>query len=1352
MADLIIQSFNAGELSPLLDGRSDLEKYYSGVRIGDNMIPLPYGPAERRPGTYFVAECKDSTKKARLVSFQYSTEQAYIHEFGDQYIRFYKDRGQIISLAGTENLGSVDGDCVGHWKMNDDAADTNIVDSKNANTGTSQRDTDELTTIGAANDALIFSGVNDYITIPDNANYDFAAAFTLAGWVNSDIAIPDTPRQILHRYDGTSEDGYRVTLTTAGKLEFAVFVGGTETSIVSDSALSSGWHFFTATRDADGVMKLYIDSVLQEDTDTLSGAIDSDGDLLLGIPSERDDLGSVDGDCVLYWKMDDNAADTDVVETQIGATRKGTAQQNTEDIDTTGVINGALTYNGSSDYVEVADCAELDFADAFSIALWVKPNRLGHTADQFVLSRYGGASNDGYYIYQTTTDKWCFGTLVDSGFGVSVFSNSPATGDWQFLVGTRDAAGNMKLYVDGVLQTDTDINVGAISTNSVLNIGRRSWNTDAYFDGTVDATMLFDKDLSLTEANELYAKGKKFAGKLDNLMIFDKGLSQTEVTGFFTESTYEIGSPYLEADLFGLQHVQSADVLYNTHSDYAPAKLKRYAHDNWELENIVFDWPPFLLENITDTTITPSATTGSITLTASTAIFTSNHVGSYWLIKHPRSDNKVEKQLTDVYAGASYVKEGITDILVDVKGSFRLRTSDAWTGTVELERSYDNQLVLVLDAAPASGAWNAGDIITGGTSTDTCIIVSVTDSTHYVIKQLTGSFTDDETLTAQDGNARACAATWPRYEGWHTLETFVSVQDQNFNAPGEETLGNAYLRAKRTVDSAGNDPTVLITVERYYHYGIVKITAVTDSTHATATVIRTIGSTDATKLWSEGAWTDERGYPVASVFFEGRQFYAGTSYRPLNIWGSRVEDYENMGIGTLDDDAVQYTVDAAMQNMIRWLVAHEVLLIGTSGGEWRLGSVDPADAITPTNPMRPKEQTSYGSKKIQALLLANAVLFVDAQGRRVRGAQYIFEKGEAGGYDAPDYTMLAEHITESGIVDMAYQQNPYPILWCVRDDGVLIGMVFEPGQKVWGWFKCVIDGDVESVAVIPGVTEDEVWIIVKREINGSDKRYIEYFKPRDWGDDQADCFFVDSGLTFDGGDAVTITGITKADPCVVTAVNTFSDGEQIKLAAVIGMTEVNNKAYTVSNPTSANFELRDKLDTVDIDSTGFTVYVSDGTAQKVENAFSGLDHLEGKAVSVLGDGSVHADVVVSSGAVTLTDYFNKVHMGLPYTSKLMPMKLAVPGAQIRGKKKRIHQIIFSFYKTLGAKFGTTEGNEIIPFRKTTDPMGSAPPLFTDEKEQTFPGGYELNGDIFVSQDQPLPMTVRTIIAKLGVYG
>lgn len=1400
--DLPIQSFNGGVLSPHLDGRSDLEKYYSGCRIFDNMISLPFGDAERRPGTYFVAETKDSTKKARLIPFQYSTVQAYQIEFGDQYCRFYKDRGQIQGGAGTEDISDLD-NITAHWLLNETVGNA-VVDD------------------GATHDGTLADSV-DASTVSTTGKVG-TGCFDLDGQYCVEVADADT----LSFTDNSNDKAFSIAcwgfVTQQGNIQVLV-------SKWRDSGTTREWRF----------------------------SLSKDRELQLHLADTSVDLSA---NTVAHWKLNEDAATKTVLDDTANNHDGATQVDNTADLTATGKISKCLNFGGTDAVVLDADSADHSFGNgtddsAFSISAWVYVTTTG--TQRHILAKWDETTAREWQFGINPSEKIQM-TFADQSTGVPAYAISDdvlSTG-WHFLVMTYDgtggttAANGILLYVDGYVVASTATNHASYTamenTATKVAIGGRftGGTIGEEYPDKIDNVALFDKVLTSDEilnlwnsgdgtenltgvvissvadtpltlgwhflvvtysapatqaaaadgiifyvdsvavdstavnsatytamqngAEELRIGSQRNSGdtdnenywgdKIDEVSIFSDVLTPTEVASLYSDTPYEIPSDYLEADLPGLQGVQSADVLYNQHSSYPPSKLLRYAHSYWELENIVFDWPPFLSENVTDTTITPSATVGTIELAATTPIFTSSHVGSYWQIKHNRSDNKIEKDITSDYS--AYAVTGVSDILVDVQGVWRFRTTKAsWDATLVVERSYDGTLILVLDSAPAGGAWSKGDIITGATSGDTCVIVSATDTTHYTIKQLSGSFTDGEVLSNQSGNSRDTAATYPRYEGWHTLDTFRSTADQNFDIAGDEEVGNAYLRVRCTTYVAQVD--MILTCERYYHYGIVQITGFTSSKNVSATVIRTLGSTDATPLWSEAAWSDEKGYPVSSDFFEGRQYYAGSTGRPLDILGSRVNDYENMKIGPLDDDAVKFTVDSGMQNQIRWLVGEDVLLIGTDGAEWKLGSPDPADAITPTNPIRPKKQTTYGSKAIQALLLANVVLFVDSKGRRVRGAQYIFEKGEAGGYDAPDYSMYAEHITESGIVSMAYQQNPYPILWCVRTDGTLVGMVFEPGQKVWGWFNCVIDGLVESVSVNYGVTEDEVWIIVNRTINGAVKRYIEYFKPRDWGSDQADCFFVDSGLTFDGGDAVDITDITKASPAVVTVDewptdgdgNNIADGDQIKMATVVGMTEVNNKVFTVSsaNVSAKTFELRDKLDTVGFSTLGadFTTYVSGGTVQKVDNIFAGLDHLEGKTVSVLGDGSVHADVTVSSGIVTLTDYYNKAHIGLGYDSKLQPMKLSIPGTGIRGKKKRISSIIFSFYKTLGAKYGTTVGAETIPFRKTSDPLGSPPPLFTGEKQQSFPGGYELNGDIYVEQTQPLPMTIRSITPKLGVY-
>jgi hypothetical protein len=95
----IYESFNGGELSPILEGRVDFAKYKKGLKSCVNFIPLVQGPLTRRPGTKFTAEVKDSTKKTLLVEFEFSTVQAYVLEFGDQYVRFHRNHAQITQTA-----------------------------------------------------------------------------------------------------------------------------------------------------------------------------------------------------------------------------------------------------------------------------------------------------------------------------------------------------------------------------------------------------------------------------------------------------------------------------------------------------------------------------------------------------------------------------------------------------------------------------------------------------------------------------------------------------------------------------------------------------------------------------------------------------------------------------------------------------------------------------------------------------------------------------------------------------------------------------------------------------------------------------------------------------------------------------------------------------------------------------------------------------------------------------------------------------------------------------------------------------------------------------------------------------
>jgi len=174
------------------------------------------------------------------------------------------------------------------------------------------------------------------------------------------------------------------------------------------------------------------------------------------------------------------------------------------------------------------------------------------------------------------------------------------------------------------------------------------------------------------------------------------------------------------------------------------------------------------------------------------------------------------------------------------------------------------------------------------------------------------------------------------------------------------------------------------------------------------------------------------------------------------------------------------------------------------------------------------------SAPIQPLLIGNSTLFIQRAKRKLRELAF---SSESDSYVAPDMTILAEHITEGGIEEMAYQQEPDSVAWLVRADGVLACMTFRREEQVVAWHRHIVGGAfgsgnavVESVATIPGdIDEDQVWVIVKRTINGATKRYVEYLSGFDFGTDVGNAFFVDSGLTYSGSAATTISGLNHLE-------------------------------------------------------------------------------------------------------------------------------------------------------------------------------------------------------------------------------
>lgn len=303
--------------------------------------------------------------------------------------------------------------------------------------------------------------------------------------------------------------------------------------------------------------------------------------------------------------------------------------------------------------------------------------------------------------------------------------------------------------------------------------------------------------------------------------------------------------------------------------------------------------------------------------------------------------------------------------------------------------------------------------------------------------------------------------------------------------------------------------------------GYFEVTAFTNATTVSATVVKRLPSTTASKKWSEGAWSDRRGYPGSVTFYEDRLWFAGSRARPQTLWASTTGDYENHQYGINDDDALNYTINTQDMNTILWLSPGKVLAVGTANGEFTLSATQISDPVTPTN-VRIVPQTTFGSSEnVRPLRIGNVIIFLQRSQRKMREYVYNFQTDS---YVAVNLNVLAEHITGSGVADMTYQQEPYQIVWAACSCGTLVGLTYEREEEVVGWHRHTLDGFVESVASIPhwDGDQDVLFLIVRRTINGVTRRHVEYMEK--YYDDN-ESFYLDSGLTYNGSPVSSLTGL-----------------------------------------------------------------------------------------------------------------------------------------------------------------------------------------------------------------------------------
>lgn len=536
--------------------------------------------------------------------------------------------------------------------------------------------------------------------------------------------------------------------------------------------------------------------------------------------------------------------------------------------------------------------------------------------------------------------------------------------------------------------------------------------------------------------------------------------------------------------------------------------------------------------------------------------------------------------------------------------------------------------------------------------------------------------------------------------------------------------------------------------------GYVRITNFVNSFTVTAKVIKNLKAATATTMWAEGAWSAVRGYPARGVFQERRLFAARTDFEPQKEWGSKVFDFENYALDTqTDEDALNLALASNESNEIQWLAAGKSLFAATFGGLFVTNSRS-TDPITPDN-VSASEEIGFGAQAIVPKKIGNFIYYVQRFGRKLREMFYNFDTDS---YKAVDRTILSPHVLGDGVVDMDVQQNPESILYCVLTSGTLATMTREVDQEVTAWARQTTNGTYKSVAIIPSQTNlyEEVWVIVERWINGTQKQYIEVFDSIEPPDRQDLCNYLHCGLLYNAYNtsststlSISLSGTAATGTLTVTssgAVFASTDvGRRIRMIDEDGNTIGQGRITSRTSSTVVNISVSYTISSLTFASGRWGISVE---------TISGLSHLESEDVEVLADGGTDKPTkTVSSGTITLsTDYF-VVRIGLRYDQiiKTVPREAGSQRGTSQGKKQRINEVGFKVNRShTGFKVGRDLSHlDRVDHRDPSTPMGTPEPLFTGVIPNiSFAGDHEYGAQMYLVNEDPLPVELLSIIMAL----
>lgn len=1232
-------TFNKGELSPKVDVRADTDAYSAGCRRLENMIPTRYGCAEKRPGFQYVATAYNTT------AIESDTIKDYYNTGDDEARSAYGDigRGQTFTATVSFVITRIKlliyrGGSPGTVRVSiyDVGSDDGVPDT-------------ELTYVTFDGDTLTTDTDGEWYEI------NFTTQVTLTK--GSEYAIVmlvsdgDASNYVDWRRDSAGTyDGGGLYSTDGGlywelypDLDFMFETYGTQTTpIIRMIPFVYSADIAYQCEFGDGYVRFYYDDAVLLN--------ESDAEVVIDSPYAEADLFELKyyqiGDTM--WILHPSYKQRKLTRTSVYSFsideidyRKGPFLTRNDLIDPTSTTVSSMTCSVTGVGVTGTLTCNADYFYEEHVGSLFK---LWHPRENQTLELEGAGTTDsigGQGTYNLLTRGTWYGEIQiqrqESASGWTQFrkykSSSNATQN--VSVSFEDDSGDYKyrLYSDAsAIQAELDIDDPL--TYGIVRV------TEYVDSRTVNIIVL--NELESTDATKRWAEGawndlRGYPGAItffEDRCVQAGTVSEADILESPTENYIAIRSIQelkdIENNLAG-QYELLLDLDLSAEDDWTP--IGTGGTGGTEFTGIL-NGRGHTIKNLTlinDSAYSGlfgyanSATISNLFLEGFNLTVAGNRVGAL-------CGEAAACTIEDVHADGVTITSGYTNgILIWTGGLCGISSSDISRCSVE------NLEYICDDFSYVGGLCGSQDI--GGDIVDCYAIWTTTeqdtwDSSFLGVGGLLGELTGTATVTSSYASYDR-----PNDTGWG----FVG----SYSSSGGFT--NCFWDTTVTGTSNGVDGgnesgcTGKTTTEMY-----------TETTYT---------SWDFTDVWGidEGNY-----YPYLQAY---------KSISSLSLWGGRVVwfsstgDYENYQVGTYDADSFSIALPATTR--ILWISAMEGVLCGTGEREYLCRSNKLETPITPTS-FTTKQQTTFGSRNIQPVVVNSCTMVVDHVGRKLREMVYNYTDDK---YLAPDMTSLAEHITESGIVCMDWQKNPDSTIWCVLDDGTLLSMVYDRDQGVTAWSSHpMTNGAVQSVSVSPGTDEDDVWISVTRTIEDKTIVHIEKMASRTT---QAieDSFYVDGGITVTGTSA-TITG---------------------------------------------------------------------------------LDHLEGETVAALVDGVYDGTYTVSSGSITTTTTpTGKTIAGLPITAVLQPMQIIPSSNQGSGLGSliRIHELKVVFLNTAGAQYGDSESN-LFSFNFDDERLENAnyiSGLFSGIIPVKMSGSFSMENPIIIYSNQPLPMTVKAIVAGFEQTG